>query len=211
MKTLGRFLLKKLDLYSSYSLRCKGPLLEDGWFRSFREGVPVDAEGRPLPFMTYPLIRFLEERVDPSVRVFEYGSGFSTLWWAARVTEVVACEHNPDWHARISAQAPPNARIVLASRENGDYAGYAARFPQHFEFLVIDGRDRVECARRSLECLKPSGVVIWDDIHREKYQEGSDFLRSRGFRRLDFSGLVPSLNERGHSGVFYRADNCPSL
>lgn len=210
IKTLGQIVLKNLGLYGAYSLLRKGPLLEDGWFRSFDEGVPVDASGAPLPFLNYPVISFLAGRARPDMRVFEYGSGFSTLWWASRVAEVVACEHNAAWHERISAQAPGNASIVHVPLDAG-YSSYAARFPGRFDILVIDGRNRVECARNSLECLTPTGVVIWDDIQREKYREGSCLLLSRGFKRLDFEGLVPSLNERGYTAVFYRPGNCLSL
>lgn len=208
IRKTAQAVLKKLKLYGCYSLIRRGPLLEDGWFRSFDEHLPVDAAGRPLPFMNYSVISFLASRARPEMRVFEYGSGYSTLWWAERVAQVVACEHHAGWHARISAKLPPNATVALVPLETGEYPGYAARFPGYFDVLVIDGRSRVECARRSLECLKPSGVVVWDDIQREEYREGSDLLISNGFRRLDFTGLVPSLNERGCTAVFYRPDNC---
>lgn len=210
IKTLGRTALKKAGLYGSYSLLRKGPLLEDGWFRSFDEGMPVDASGAPLPFLNYPVISFLAGRVHREMHVFEYGSGFSTLWWAARVASIVACEHNAAWHARICALAPANATIVHVPLDAG-YSSYAARFPGRFDILVIDGRNRVECVHNSLDCLTPGGVVIWDDIQREKYREGFVLLESRGFKRLDFEGLVPSLNERGYTAVFYCPGNCLSL
>ena len=51
-----------------------------GLARSFRENRPVDKNGEPLPWLNYSLIRLLDERLNKSLRVFEYGSGFSTLY-----------------------------------------------------------------------------------------------------------------------------------
>ncbi len=65
-----------------------------GWFRSFREWRSVDEAGRPLPWLTYAFLHFFEPRLNPDFRMFEYGCGFSTLWYAARVKNIVAVENN---------------------------------------------------------------------------------------------------------------------
>ena len=69
-----------------------GYLRDHGWFRSFGERSPVDAAGRPVPWMGYCVIDFLEERLTRDFRIFEFGSGGSTLFWASRCAEVVSYE-----------------------------------------------------------------------------------------------------------------------
>ena len=80
-----------------------------GWDRSFHEG-PVDAEGNPIPWVTYPAQSILAQLVRPDSRVFEYGSGHSSLWWAAHAKEVVSVDHDGNWVNRIKDGKPPISR-----------------------------------------------------------------------------------------------------
>jgi hypothetical protein len=205
----AQFILKKLHLYGAYSLLIKGPLREDGWYRSFAEVRSVDAEGNPLPFYPYPAIEFIKRRLKPEMRVFEWGSGASTLWWAARVKQVVAVEHHQGWYEMVSASAPSNAQVLHIPLETGGaYCQALLEQPHPFDIVAIDGRDRVNCARHCIAGLAPSGVIIWDNSDRDYYQEGYDFLREKGFRQIEFVGLPPIINERGQTTIFYRDNNC---
>lgn len=75
IKSIARSLLEKVDLFSLYSLKRSGPLFEDGWFRSYREKSAVDANGDPIPWITYPALDFIRKRVTRDLTVFEFGSG----------------------------------------------------------------------------------------------------------------------------------------
>ncbi|HAY39752.1 MAG TPA: FkbM family methyltransferase, partial [Desulfobacteraceae bacterium] len=77
-----------------------------------------------------------------------------------------------------------------------------------FNIIVIDGRDRVNCAKNSLKALKGDGVIIWDNSEREYYQEGYSYLIQNGFRRLDFEGLGPIGIREWCTSIFYRDNNC---
>jgi predicted O-methyltransferase YrrM len=70
------------------------------WRRALRGALPVD-DG--VPWMTFPAIRFLERFLRLPMRVFEYGSGGSTLFFAQRAASVHSIEHNPDWCRRVAA------------------------------------------------------------------------------------------------------------
>src|SRR5262245_66641616 len=118
-KAAGRRALQALGVWPLYVLRTRGPLHDDGWFRSFASGLPVDAAGRPLPWLAYPAIEFLARRVQPEWRVFEYGCGNSTLWWASRVREVIACEHDRAWAERLRPQLPANVTLRQVDLEYG--------------------------------------------------------------------------------------------
>jgi hypothetical protein len=54
-----------------------------------------------LPWLTFPVIEWLEANLAPTMRVFEWGSGGSTVFFAQRVGSVVSVEHDADWYARV--------------------------------------------------------------------------------------------------------------
>jgi hypothetical protein len=191
------------------SYRLQFFLDENGYFRSVLEGRAVDREGRPLPWLTYGAIAFLRKRVRPDMSVFEYGSGSSTLWWAERVARVVSYEHDLDWYNRLKDQLPANVAYVHCPLEpGGEYAKAISTYDHAFDVVLIDGRDRVNCARNSLGALKDGGVIVWDNTEREKYEEGYAYLLRNGFRRLDFEGLFPAAEFAGITSIFYRDGNC---
>jgi hypothetical protein len=184
-------------------------LRETGWIRSSLSKSSVDAEGAPIPWYSYAAIDFLQERVSPKHRVFEFGSGNSTLWWAGRAKSVMAVEHDSGWAAKVRATIPENVTLLEVPLEaDADYCRTAQRTGSRYEIVVIDGRDRVNCALQCLESLADDAVVIWDDSHRSRYRRGFDFLAEHGFRRLRFTGLGPIAAEDGETSILYRTANC---
>jgi hypothetical protein len=175
-----------------------------GWLRSANAGRAMDRYGEPIPWYTYAAIYFLGPRISPTMRVFEYGCGQSTLWWAKRVKEVVSVENQLPW----ARQMPdlPNAKIIPKYTAEG----YAAEITKHgkFDIVVIDGEARIACARHTLDCLTEDGVVIWDNAENPVYVEGKAILAERGFRDIPFDGLGPVLNWRWTTSVLYRDKNC---
>lgn len=209
IENIGTFVLKKMDLWSVYLMRRAGLLKEDGWYRSFREEASVDIDGNPLPWITYPAIEFLKRRITPEMSVFEYGSGGSTLWWAARVNEVISVEHDKEWYKKMAPIVPDNVNINHIELEyGGAYAGKVKGYVNKFDIVVIDGRDRVNCAINSLTALKKTGVIVWDNSDREEYDKGYQFLIDHGFKKIEFIGLAPICIFKAETSVFYRPDNC---
>lgn len=207
MKSLRR-LLAQTVLYDVYIILRATGLRRLGWFRSLRNRKPMDKIGRPLPWYTYSAIHFLEPRVHKGMRVFEYGCGSSTLWWAARVRSVVSAEHDDVWYERVKSELPSNVELVHRVLGSGRYPTEVSRHDRLFDLIVIDGRQRNQCAVACVEALTDHGVVVWDDTDRRDYEEGITFLEERGFRRIDFQGLAPGKDLISCTSVFYRATNC---
>jgi len=71
--------------------------------------------------------RFLETKISGIERVFEYGSGDSSLWFAERVKEYIAVEHDQTWHAKVTKALAErnltNARIhyIPADKDTGRF------------------------------------------------------------------------------------------
>lgn len=152
---------------------------------------------------------FLEAR--PGARVFEWGSGSSTFWLSRRAASVVSVEHDPEWAAQMQVIAPANAQIILVtpvrpagpgavtSRKPGfeglDFADYVAQIDKidgEFDLIVIDGRAREACLQRAVPRLAPGGVIVFDNVDRQRYREAIGNFGDR-LGTLTTRGLTPCL------------------
>ncbi|HEX6284904.1 MAG TPA: class I SAM-dependent methyltransferase [Pyrinomonadaceae bacterium] len=185
---------------------CKILLYDQAYFRSVQRGELRDREDNYVPWFSYPAIEALKNWDLSDKRVFEYGSGYSTLFWAARAKEVVSVDHNRTWHERIARLAPPNARLILSPIEKDEadpsaelreqFAKYAGAIEGRFQVVVIDGyarsRVRYQCAQAALPHLDENGLIILDNS--DWLPATSLFLRRAGLIEVDFSGPVPGSN-----------------
>jgi hypothetical protein len=194
------------------SLHALGTLRAMGWQPSIRMGRPVGPLGEPIPWITYPALAWLNKRIRPSDQVFEFGSGHSTLWFAARVASVVAVEDNPDWATYVRSHVPATATVLSPgqpSSATGDgadeYATMIDRFPpETFDIILIDGRDRNECVRRAVGRVKDTGIVILDNSERPGNADGIRTLEEAGFMKIDFVGFVAGYAQLSCSSVFLK-------
>lgn len=70
------------------------------WFWSFRPGYLSLHEARPwLPFEAADWLRSYLQR---DMKVFEYGSGGSTIFLSERADQVFSVEHDKNWHTLVS-------------------------------------------------------------------------------------------------------------
>lgn len=90
-------------------------LIPHGWERSPEEG-PSDPDGAPLPWYTYAAQEILGQIVRPNFRVFEFGCGHSSLWWAARAQEVISVDHDLEWLSRVGSLRPDNLTLLHRPR-----------------------------------------------------------------------------------------------
>ncbi len=165
-----------------------------------------------VPWWTYRAINAVEgwlaDRPRP-VRVFEYGSGASTLWLARRANEVITTEHDADFAetlaprleaaGNVSLQVVPDVpsdHPVVASAKAGyagrDFADYVAAIDVYdaFDLLVVDGRARPECLARGLPHLRSDGLIVFDNSARRRYRPG---INSAPVTETRLRGLTPTL------------------
>lgn len=169
-----------------------------------------------IPWWTYRAIQIVERRLielDGEARVFEYGSGASTVWLGNRSREVHSVEHHAGFAnvmRRVLAQAGLTDKVelleiaaetltdpVTPSRRKGenhvDYTAYSQAIKQVgglFDIIVVDGRARVACCMASLPHLAPGGLIVLDDAQRPRYHEG---IQRSGLPVRRIWGWVPSL------------------
>jgi hypothetical protein len=199
---------------------CKVLLRDQGYFRSVTVGENRDNSGAYVPWFTYPAIEALKNWDLSDKRVFEYGSGYSTLFWASRAKEVISVEHNPQWHEKIARLAPANAKVILAPIDEAkndfhpsaetvaEFARYAEAIDHadgRFQIVVIDGyarsRVRYRCAQAALPHLDDNALVILDN---SDWLPGTAmFLRQAGLIEVDLSGPVPGNDNYQTTSFFF--------
>lgn len=184
-----------------------------GWSRSVSVGAPVDADGEPLPWFTYPAIAWLDHYIRPSHVIYEYGAGHSTLWFAKHASKVHSVENDAAWVARLRCRLPSNADLTLAAADSEEfsdgvtspYVRSITAFPdKYFDIILVDGMERGGCALLAPPKLKPDGVVIFDNSDRPGHHVALRRLHEDGFARVDFIGHVPGYWHLSCTSVLFR-------
>lgn len=196
------------------SLHILSSLRSQGWHRSLIAEAPVSADGEPQPWLTYPAVRWLGQVLTPDTRVFEYGAGSSTSWFAhpGRVREIVSVEHDPGWFAQLPQ--PSNGRVIHVPCtgtwwETDADAAYVRAIADGapWDVVVIDGMARTTCAQVADDHLSAAGLVILDDTDKAESVPAQKALTGRGLGRLDFWGFKPGLGTQRCTTVFSRDFN----
>ncbi|HAJ60075.1 MAG TPA: hypothetical protein DCP31_13100, partial [Cyanobacteria bacterium UBA8543] len=81
---------------------------EYGHFLSCEQQMCVDKSGNPIPWYTYPAIEYLNQLDFTDKKIYEYGSGNSSLFWAKRAKYVTSVENNQDWYSLIKNKQEKN-------------------------------------------------------------------------------------------------------
>jgi hypothetical protein len=154
-----------------------------------------------LPWISFPVIDFLEENLKPQSKVFEFGGGGSTLFFLDRVKEVVTVEHNKEWFDILSSNINDKSKwtplfiepvinlnfnsLQFANPDayfssdkdyvNMDFKSYACSIDNYedgyFDFVLVDGRVRPSCMKHSISKIKKGGYLILDNSDRAYYLE----------------------------------------
>jgi len=202
-------ILIKLKIGGVVQLFLASGLREDGWFESFNTKRSIDKDGNPIPWCTYSFIKFIEPRLKEDFKVFEYGSGNSTLWYAEKVGEITAVENDFNWFNKVSTSLPANAEAIYCEvKYDGEYCRKVMMQNKEYSIIIIDGRDRVNCVKHSINCLSDDGVIVFDNSNLSQYSEANSFLISNGFKKIDFWGLSPVTGHNNCTSIFYKHNNC---
>jgi hypothetical protein len=158
-----------------------------------------------VPWLPYALIDELERTITPGMRVFEYGGGGSTTWFADRGARVITVENHPGWIAEVAALvtgADVDLRFVDTGAGYDAYVGAIDAEPDgSLDVVVVDGRERVRCFARAVPKVAPGGLLIIDDIDRRRYQPVMDLVDWPRERVVGFAPCKPSL---AYTAVFRR-------
>ena len=153
---------------------------------------PLDLE---IPWFSYAAIDFLDEFVRPHMKVCEYGSGGSTLFFARRTKSVWSIEDNSRWFGfvstRLKEKGLQNVTLKLhpfdfknpTAFEKSEYLH--ALPDEKFDVIVVDGSEewtqvRPICFKKAEAHINPGGIIVVDDSWR--YETIRENHRAKNFR-----------------------------
>jgi len=185
-----------------------------GWTASYTKNACIKNDGSFLPWYNYAVIDFLEKRLPQNISVFEFGCGYSTLFYSKRTNLVISVETNKQWAKSIidiaTQQLVDNIEIHVIE-DPSKMKDTIDAFHMKFELIVVDSLNRNDCIISSYNSLTKDGVIILDNTERDNYGPSFNFLSSRGFKNLSFSGIGPLRTKIAETTLFYRIDNIMSL
>lgn len=177
-----------------------------GQVRSVRENACVNALGEPIPWYTYPAIEYLQGLDFSQKRVFEYGCGNSTRFWAQRAQSVVAVEDNPLWYERVRSQVDEHVSLQCLTQPE-DYVRSIETSGSFYDIIVIDGdvlEQRLACAQIARKRLLSGGMIVLDNA--DWLERTTEYLRSTGLIQVDFSGFGPLNHYAWTTAIFFSRD-----
>ena len=182
----------------------RGLLFKYGWLRAWWKGKPVDANGEPIPWITYPAIEFLSQFDFSDASVFEWGSGFSTLWWSKRCRAIATVESNAPWIPYIRPLLPERVEFLTTSPDvEAEIEILRIHKRQTWDVIVIDnhGPFRWRCAEAATTHLAEGGIIILDNS--DQCLKAANTLRMAGLTEIDFSGFIPGSGYGHTTSVFF--------
>ena len=149
---------------------------EYGFLESSKKNIPVNDKNEVMPMYTYPCYEWLNSIDWNGSKVFEYGTGYSTIWWQNKNVDYHAVEDNKQWHDMIEDKTN-----IEYKPGHHKYIESIYKYDFKFDVIVIDGVVRFDCIKPALEKIKDDGIIIFDntDWHKNSKEE------------LDRSDLIP--------------------
>lgn len=151
-------------------------------YHKWRGKMPVEAG---LPWWSFGAIDFVKTRLGRNVRVFEFGSGGSTIFFAESCHSVECVENDPVWlkivGERIKAIGANNVSIRTAALEFTRaeeilQSAFLGALNAPYDIIVVDSQDfgglgagalvRPACFERAERHVNPGGLIIVDDSWR---------------------------------------------
>jgi len=158
-----------------------------GFLESVRTQIPVNGSGETMPMYTYPCYEYLNSMNWEGADVFEYGTGFSTIWWKNHGANIYGVEHNKNWYEKINGK-----ELGYITLENSihNYPHSINIFDKQFDVIVIDGLVRYQCVPPALKNLKSGGIIIFDNS--DWHSNTKELLDTKDLIPIHFHGFKPT-------------------
>ena len=140
---------------------------------------------KSLPWWAYESIDWVKKNLHSSTKVFEWGSGGSTVFLSGLCQKVVSVENDEKWLKwvldALDKKSIQNVSVLLretklASESQFQNSDYLNALSEKFDFIVVDGEDsfgpemtwsaREICFKRAEEWINPKGFILVDDSWR---------------------------------------------
>jgi hypothetical protein len=118
-----------------------------------------------IPWLGFRVLRRLDGLIRPDWKVFESGSGMSSLFFASRCAQLVSVESEKDWYEllRIEFAKRRISNIDYRHRVGDEYARLDDFPDGTFDFALVDGTQRDRVARTAVQKVRPGGWLMMDN------------------------------------------------
>jgi|LauGreSBDMM110SN_4_FD.fasta_scaffold01436_4 hypothetical protein len=163
----------------------------------------VDKFQRPIPYFTYPAVEYLDNHNLNGLKIFEYGSGSSTLYFLRKGALVTSIEHNKDWHFKVTKKANnSNSLNCILTEDKSSYINRAEILGA--DIVVIDGKYRTECTHYIIRMIEEKkltfSMIIFDNS--DWYPDSILKIdKKTGWPRADFCGFSPTNRFNGATSI----------
>lgn len=166
--------------------------IKSEWHSGGREVIVGDT-----PAMSEETVKFIESIITRDMRILEFGSGGSTIWFAKRAKKVISFEHQKDWYLavkeRLNKRGHNNVSLNLRPRY---LYKMKPRIYGRFDIILVDPKarnkdneiiqSRLLCAKFSYQFLKPGGYLIIDDTRTKISSMARKFMNRLGWKEIMF-------------------------
>jgi len=141
----------------------------------------IDDAGHVYPWYTKPFLDELSGWCVEDWDVFEYGCGYSSIWWSIYANSVTSVENNYNWACALNDyynnhninNTCVKYRIINEKYDIGT-GGYFSPYVNSineddklYDCIVIDGECRNTCVYEALKHIKKGGIIILDNADQE--------------------------------------------
>lgn len=136
--------------------------------------------GLVMPWYTLPTLQWLKQQDTSKWIVFEYGAGYSTIWWRLNCQGVISIEHNPIWAKAMNAESIQDP-VEYINAIDFHTTPVGMLFNSNFQCekseynlpdcIVIDGEHRKECLLVSVDKIPVGGYIIIDNWGQEDFPD----------------------------------------
>ena len=194
----SRWLWRSYKMTDSY-------LHRSGFFKSLELGQPARTTGEPAPWMNYSFVKFITPRIK-GLRVLEYGSGYSTAYWATHASSVSAIEHDKEWSDKAAKQVESYQNATVAYI--GEKKKYVHAVNDKADVVIVDGIHRSECLECAAQVIQDESVIVVDDSHRPSIDAAIQrVINEYGYKKIGISGFKPRDTGMFETAVLYKPKN----
>lgn len=159
-------------------------------------------------------IYFLNKKLTgkfSDLSVFEYGSGYFSLWWSGKVKFIDSIEHDRSWFEQMNEIRKSNFKMHYKDIGDNAYVSLSLDLNKKFDVVVVNGRRRKECLEVASKSVSDTRIIILDNSDRKRYLTGIQFQQNLGDSRIEFSGMTPMGVDLSETSIFFRENNILGL
>lgn len=113
--------------------------------------------------------KILDQLLKPNMTIGEMGSGYSTIYFAGKVLNVVSVESDRYWYEFLKKKKIDNLKLFYVTQKS-KYTKKIFQMYKKYDLIIVDGKFRKECFENSWKYSKRGTWIVLDDTNRIEYK-----------------------------------------